>query len=119
MADEETTKMLEERRREPRHKIQLDVNYRHGENYLFSRSENLSLMGIFLCSDDPLPMGTVLNLRFTPPGGGEAINLEGRVVWVESPGTGRLAGMGIRFLNPTSTAKKRVKTLIRTMTYFE
>lgn len=115
--DDERTRLLEERREDLRYRIQLDVNYRHGENYLFSRSENLSLMGVFLCADDPLPVGTRLNLRFSPLGGGDVIDLDGEVVWVENPGTTKVAGMGIRFVDPSPTARDRVKMLIRTMTY--
>ncbi len=108
-----------ERRIFPRHDVKLDVNYRHGDTYLFSRSENLSELGIFLFSDDPFEKGTRIELVFRPPDGGDPIEVEGEVVWIENEGHGKKPGMGIRFLDPTPKIRTRIKSLIRTMAYLE
>ena len=113
------TRSFDERREQPRHTIRLDVNYRHGDNYLFSRSSNLSEMGIFLVTDAPMSTGTKLELRFAVQGDDNPIEVMGVVVWID-PGTdGAEPGMGIRFLDPSEDTKRRVKALIRTMAYLE
>jgi len=113
------TRSFEERRDQPRHTIRLDVNYRHGDNYLFSRSSNLSEMGIFLVTDSPMSKGTELELRFAVQGDDNPIEVKGLVVWIDKGADGSEPGMGIRFVSPSDETKRRVKALIRTMAYLE
>lgn len=112
-------KSFVERRSHHRHRIRLDVNYRRGENYLFSRSENLSELGIFIVTDEPFDEHTHLELRFLPPEGGEAIEIEGEVAWVERGAKGRVPGMGVRFVNPSPQIRQRIQALIRTIAFLE
>ena len=108
-----------ERRSHHRHPVRLDVNYRRGESYLFSRVENLSELGIFIVSEEPFDKQTRLELRFLPPEGGEAIEITGEVVWVERGTAGRQPGMGVRFINPSPQVRQRIQALIRTVAYLE
>ena len=117
--DHNSSKSFQERRSHRRHHVRLDVNYRRGENYLFSHSENLSELGIFIVSEEPFEEKTQLELRFLPPEGGEAIEITGEVVWVEQGGQGREPGMGVRFINPNPQARRRIQALIRTVAYLE
>jgi len=116
---EDDTRAYAEKRRQPRHAVRLEVNYRCGDNYLFSRSSNLSEMGIFLTTPTPLAKGTRLELSFAPPGGEEPIRLQGEVVWTLGAGPGVEPGMGVRFIDPPPDARARVKALIRTFAYLE
>ena len=108
-----------ERRLHKRYQLKMEVNYRSGETYLFSQSENLSELGIFIVSKDPLATGTELELRFSPPESGAPIEVTGEVVWVEKGGQGKAPGMGIRFLSPSLEVRDRIKALIRTIAYLE
>jgi type IV pilus assembly protein PilZ len=45
----------------------------------------LSAGGLFMESDEPLPCGTPLKLRFRLPNGNELYEVEGRVVWQSNP----------------------------------
>jgi uncharacterized protein (TIGR02266 family) len=110
---------FEDRRVFPRHPVKLEVNYRHGETYLFSRTENMSEIGIFLVSEEPVETGTALALSFAPPEGGDSIEVDGVVVWVENPGGVRRPGMGVRFVGPSRKVRERIKALIRTVQYLE
>ncbi len=112
------TRSFSERRVFPRHSAKIDVNYRRGENYLFSHTENLSELGIFLVSKEPLDKGTEIELRFLPPGG-DPIEITGVVTWVERGGQGKQPGMGVRFLDPSPKIRERIKSLIRTIAYLE
>lgn len=118
MSDEET-RAYAEKRRLPRHPIRMDVNYRCGDTYLFSRSSNLSEMGIFLTTPTPLTRGTRIELTFADPGSTEPIRLAGEVVWTVGAAEGGEPGMGIRFIDPEAGARARIKALIRTIAYLE
>lgn len=108
-----------ERRVYPRHEANINVNYKHGDTYLFSTTENVSELGIFLVSDTPLEEGTKLDLTFHQPEGGEPIEITGEVMWIETEGRGRKPGMGIRFMDPNEKLRARIKALIRTVAYLD
>ncbi len=109
-----------ERRSHPRYSVSsLQVDYDAGEeHFLFAYVENISEMGIFLRSDEPLPVGTELTLRFRE--GGEPLELKGRVMWVNparGDGSDLNPGMGIRFESLDSEARERVVRLVKTIAY--
>jgi uncharacterized protein (TIGR02266 family) len=55
--------------------------------------------GLFIQTDDPLPKGTQLAMRFQLPGGDRIHEIVGRVVWNKQPeaNDGHASGMGIQF----------------------
>lgn len=108
-----------ERRREVRHEIKLNVNYSHGDTYLFSKSGNLSEMGIFLITDNPLAAGTIIELRFDTPGSGAPIEVTGEVVWIDPGNYETPTGMGLRFINPDEAIRNRIRSIIRTIAYLD
>jgi uncharacterized protein (TIGR02266 family) len=108
-----------ERRLSRRVTLQLDANVAEGENFLFSYITNLSVQGIFLRSEDPLPPGTVVRLTFRPPGGG-TMALEGEVRWINPvipDAVNPHAGMGIRFVRTTPEQEKRLLDLVQRVAY--
>ena len=113
------TSSSEERRTSLRHNIHIDVNYGAGSAYLFSRSENLSELGIFLATDETYDVQTQIDLRFRASEGGEPLEIKGEVVWIEIGKSGKKRGMGVRFLDLTETQKDRIKALIRTIAYLD
>ena len=117
--ERDDTKTLIERRREPRYEIKVDVNYTHDETYLYSHTGNISEMGIFLVTDQPLPVETKIDLRFAVPGESEPLRVQGEVRWVVHPGSGPQAGMGVKFVDPSEEFRERIRMLIRTMAYLE
>lgn len=117
--NEDDTRSYAEKRSLPRHAVRLEVNYRCGDNYLFSRSSNLSEMGIFLTTPTPLGKGTRIELSFAEPGGEEPIRVVGEVVWTLPAGPGVEPGMGVRFIDPSPAVRARVRALIRTVAYLE
>ena len=108
-----------ERRRHERFPVEIEVSYTDGEHFLFSYLTNISEMGIFIRSDDPLPVGTELTVRF---GGREPLELAGEVVWinpVRADGDNINPGMGVRFHQLTPALRERVVALVRTVAYLE
>jgi uncharacterized protein (TIGR02266 family) len=113
----EITDKNPDRRMHTRHRVKIDVNFRHEENYLFAHSTNLSELGIFLSSQNPLDKGTRIDLSFASPESGETIEVAGRVAWVETGDRGRTPGMGIQFIDPSPQVRERIKAIIRTIAY--
>ncbi len=90
------------------------------ETFLYASITNISEMGIFVRTTQPLSIGTRLTLRFSPPGAEGSYVLEGTVQWInevrplhDNPNP----GMGIRFVDLTPDARERIVDTIRTIAY--
>ena len=108
------------RRSSERIAVTWSVDCMTDETFLYASIRNISEMGIFVATYNPLPVGTVVTLRFAPPGAGEPFILMGRVQWVNSikPLADNLnPGMGVRFLDLTSDARERIVEAIHTIAY--
>ena len=119
MSQDDSSSDPSERRSFTRFDVSVSVDYASGDTFLFSYITNISEMGIFLRSEDPLPVGTVLRLRFAPEGQ-EPLEVAGEVVWINPirPGGENLnPGMGVRFMNLTAEVRERVVDLVRTVAY--
>ena len=111
---------MRDRREHERVLVSFEVDYKCDDTFLFAYITDLSAMGIFIQTDKPHPPGTNLNLRFQPPGG-QQIDVEGRVIWVNRPRSGKAEslnpGMGIQFVDLTPTQRDQILGLIRTFAY--
>ena len=107
-----------ERRVHRRVLVSLEVDYRCDNTILFAYITDLSAMGIFIQTSAPHPPGTLLNLRFQPPGGTQ-LDVEGRVIWVNPPRKHDSInpGMGIEFVDLTPAQREQIKVLVRTFAY--
>jgi type IV pilus assembly protein PilZ len=90
------------------------------DTFLYASIANISELGIFVKTHEPLEVGMRLTLRFAPPGAREAFVLTGVVQWVNpvlalsiSPNP----GMGIRFVDLTPDDRERLVDAIRTIAY--
>ncbi len=94
---------VDERREDPRAEMELDVGL-EGENTFFTgRTGDLSKGGLFVATDNPMPVGTELLLSFVLPDR-YRVRAEGVVAWVRAPRyrpDAPPAGMGVRFLRLT------------------
>ena len=107
-----------ERREHRRVLVSMEVDYRCDNTFLFAYITDLSAMGIFIQTNDPHPPGTLLNLRFQPPGGTH-LDVEGRVIWINPPRKHDSInpGMGIEFVDLTPAQREQIKVLVRTFAY--
>ena len=108
-----------DRRKFERVDTQISVDYADGETFLFSYITNISEMGIFVRSDDPLPMGTRLKLHFSLHDG-TPLDIEGEVTWInpvrliaDNPNP----GMGIRLIDLSPEDRERIVDAVRTIAY--
>jgi len=109
-----------ERRSSTRFDVTWSVDCETEDTFLYASIANISELGIFVRTTDPLGTGTQLRLRFVPPDASEPFVLQGTVQWVnrvrlmhDNPNP----GMGIRFINLTLDDRERLVATIRTIAY--
>lgn len=113
----------DERRRFPRVLVDLEVDYGDKDNFLFASIKDISATGIFVHTEAPESPGTRLNLRFTPTGHADILELEGEVIWINAfrpdDQNNLNPGMGIRFVGLTNDQRHRLVEFIRTFAYLD
>jgi type IV pilus assembly protein PilZ len=117
--DVKASQSYEERREHERYEASYAVDYASGDTFLFSYLTNISEMGIFIRSDNPLEVGTSLRLRFQIENQ-EPLIIEGEVIWVnpfKESGENLNPGMGVRFRHLTAELREQVVDLVRTVAY--
>lgn len=90
-----------ERRADPRVDVDLEVHYRTAQEFMAAYLRNISGGGLFIRSQQPLPLNREVQVRFTLPGIPRPFTVRGLVVWT-TPFPSRSSfpsGMGIKFLN--------------------
>jgi type IV pilus assembly protein PilZ len=114
---------LEERRDERRSHDRFDVEWAVDcvaeDTFLYASITNISAMGIFVKTTDPLAIGTRLVLSFAPPGY-EPFKLEGEVAWINplrDNGDNPNPGIGVRFVNLLPDDRERIVEVVRTIAY--
>jgi type IV pilus assembly protein PilZ len=109
-----------ERRSSERVDVLWSVDCETEDTFLYAAITNISEMGIFVRTTEPLAVGTEVILRFAPPHASEPFILGGVVQWINqvrprehSPNP----GMGIRFVHLTLADRERIVDTIRTIAY--
>jgi len=87
-------------RKHRRTRVSLLVQYRFNslEDFLAEYAINLSPGGIFIATDDPSPVGTMLYLQFSLKDGSKLIEGMGRVAHIQQPTADQPRGMGVEFV---------------------
>jgi type IV pilus assembly protein PilZ len=109
----------ENRRTHDRFDVTWAVDCVADDTFLYASIANISEMGIFVRSVDPLAVGTRLQLAFAPPGH-EPFRLIGEVAWINplrKVGDNPNPGMGIRFIDLTPEDRERLVDVVRTIAY--
>ena len=111
---------VSERRVYERIDVEWSVDCETDETFLYASITNISEMGIFVATHEPLEVGTRLTLRFALPGDQAPFILLGQVQWVnpirmlsDNPNP----GMGIRFVDLSSENRERIINSVRTIAY--
>lgn len=83
------------------------------EEFISEYVSDISQNGVFIRSDDPLPKGTKVDLRFTVIDEDmETIEGIGEVTRVVPVGADKMPGMGVVFLELTATSQRLVERLL-------
>jgi uncharacterized protein (TIGR02266 family) len=110
-----TKKPSAEDRTDHRVPIQMLVDYKSGGNYLFDFCRDLGTGGVFIESQQPLPVGSEMELTFTIPDSKETLRTSGKVIWSQPPIAERkdvASGMGVQFSNFSDANRKTLDKFI-------
>ena len=126
----------DERRIFDRFEVTWDVDCTTEDTFLYASISNISQMGIFVTTREPLAIGTKILLSFTPQknqganqdagatletnASSEPFKLEGVVAWVNAVkpnGDNPNPGMGVRFVDLTLPDRERIVDLVRAIAY--
>ena len=112
-----------DRRQFERVLVDLEVDYGCEDTFLFAYITDISAMGIFIRTYTPEQAGTRLNLRFSPPGLAQSLELEGIVIWVNPYRPGDRdnldPGMGVQFVDLTPEQRRRLTDFVKTFAYLD
>lgn len=97
-------------RRPYRTKVVFEDEFGDGLFYLYS--EDISLGGIFLASQIPLRIGTMMFISFQIPPHKRPIHVTAEVVRHMKPIGTLSAGMGVRFVGLPGLARKRIEDFL-------
>jgi uncharacterized protein (TIGR02266 family) len=96
-------------RKHRRRTVRILVDYSSPAGVQCEYATTLGAGGLFIESEEPLPHGTPIKVRFRLPGGEGVHEIEGRVAWTHVPRSGeggrRSPGMGIEFTDAVATAR--------------
>jgi len=99
----------DEQRRFRRRMVHMLIDYITPESVRCEYATTLAAGGLFIETEEPLPVGTRLKLRFALPGGETLHVIEGRVARVQAPGlpatTLEPPGLGIEFCDAHASAQ--------------
>ena len=105
-------KRITERRQHTRAEVAIKISYTSLDRFFNDYALNISLGGIFIATDKPLPIGTRLKIFFSLPHVPQAITTTGEVVRVSDGSDGELKGMGIRFADLSQQAKEIIDQVV-------
>ncbi|GMV12322.1 MAG: TIGR02266 family protein [Polyangiaceae bacterium] len=111
---------LRERRSADRFDVVWSVDCETDDTFLYASITNISELGIFVRTNQPLQVGTRLTLRFAVPTASESFVLAGVVQWVNPLrvlGENLNPGMGISFVDLKADERERIVDLVRTIAY--
>ena len=109
----------DERRAADRFEVTWSVDCETPDTFLYASITNISALGIFVKTIEPLPAGTRIALRFAPPNT-EPFSLHGLVQWVNPVrpgGDNPNPGMGIRFVDLSINDRERLIEVVKTIAY--
>jgi type IV pilus assembly protein PilZ len=90
----------DDRRRDSREPIELQVSYKRLNTFFADYTRNISRGGTFIATERPLALGTEFVFALSVPGLEEPLRLMGKVIWttsVDDATKANPAGMGIEF----------------------
>jgi len=106
----------DDRRKDPRFDVNIKVDYSTKGMFISNRVTNLSKGGLFIQTEDPLPIQSRIHLTFTLPDFNIRIEATGKVAWIfdiRKGTTNVIAGMGIMFTDLSEQHKELIEDYIK------
>jgi len=96
----------------------IQLRYEHFTRFVEEVTENLSLTGMFIRSDEPQPPGSTFEFRFQLNEDFALIQGKAEVIWSREPAPDHNlpCGMGVRFLELTDESRELIARIVRQQT---
>jgi len=110
----EQSKENDERRTSPRVTTKIEIKFGDTGALIKSYMLNVSNGGIYIKTDKPFSLDTLILLKFSLPDDPDPIEIEGKVVW-SNPRGGKgyfPKGMGIKFLKIKPADSEKIKKFV-------
>jgi len=104
-----------DRRRSPRANLIVKVDYATVDELFSEFTRDVNEGGVFIETESPRELGSIVELRFSLPGCDEVIETPGTVVRVVEGSAGEAAGMAIEFDDLGDAARTQINDLIRSL----
>ena len=105
--------MVENNRTNQRVEKNIEILFGEAGAFIKSHTLNVSNGGLFLKTENPLPIDSIVTLRMRLPGETEPLEIQGCVVWSNPKGKNNdfPSGMGIQFITMNSEHKINIDVL--------
>ena len=103
----------DERRSEPRVEVSWPVTLFDSDTTIEGESTNISIKGLSVCCDKPLPINHVFRISIRPPSH-QSIGVTGKVIWSDLYGMDEknMFGVGVCLVEVSEEDTKSLKELI-------
>jgi uncharacterized protein (TIGR02266 family) len=102
---------MKDSRKHPRVSIAVEVDLGgSGSNFYAGRTRDISMGGLFVETNVPLPIGTELDVKLKLPKG--TFTLRSEIVWMLTDQAKQTVGVGVRFLGPSAAAKRAIEAFM-------
>ena len=91
-----------------RYPVLLQIRFRTANEFVQEHAINLSRGGIFIRTDDPPAVDSVVEVELQLPDSGPPITSAGLVVHRQPPGGTKVAGVGVQFVDASDTFRERI-----------
>ena len=98
---------MTERRINKRVPAKFKVTYVSDRDFLISYTKDLSVDGMFICTQNPQPAGETIKLTFSI-GKIDQVTIDAKVVWINSSNIEDESGMGVHFIDTPDFIKEEI-----------
>ncbi len=107
-----------ERRTNQRVSSSFKVDCINEGDYIISFSRDLSVDGMFLCTDTPPDVGSCPKLIFSI-GELDEVEVNAKVAWINTSEPAKYMGMGVQFIDPTLDLQNTILQIVNRIAVFE
>ena len=98
---------MTERRSDKRVPAKFKINYVSDRDYLISYTKDLSVDGMFICTQKPQPAGETIKITFSI-GIIDQVIIDAKVVWVNTSDIEGESGMGVHFIDTPDLIREEI-----------
>jgi type IV pilus assembly protein PilZ len=92
----------------PRFPVHVQLQVRKAGGFVSEKALNLSRSGVFVRTETPPPIHTAVEVELQLPNGAPSITTAGVVVHRQEPGSDKVAGVGIQFVDASDNFREWV-----------